>query len=384
MNAGIAELLRDRISAFAYVDKIAGLVRPVSFQRAGELTNYEIAGRQLTAQAQSKVVTVPIAIDVDDPLSCDEAAILDLVPDERYRTIVYFEDRGVTIGERQGRGTRVSHIRLVCWINTTKLNGNNFAGDTIMQDFEGALNGAPYNSDAFLGIRHRVESFPAKGPGLFGQYTYPEGVRQYLMWPFDAFAIDIATEYMPNPACLVPVDVEDVACWTPPATKRRRNPNEFTCEELTDPDTGLTDEQLGPDCLNCEGGGPCDGATVNINGVEVATPASGATANLGVVDQDGNQIGSFVAGQWVVTIPEEVDNILPYADRAAALADVGTVPDTNQYVVINDTGRMYHGNGTSTVAELVADPQVVIIPAREDGALYVTVEGVEYKLQLNG
>lgn len=371
MNAGIAELIRDRISAFAYIDKIAGLVRPITYQRTD-------------GSGKTIYITIPVSVDVTDPLECSESTQLELVPNEAYTTIVYFEDRGVTIGERQGRATRISHIRLVCWVNTAKLNGDLTAGDRIQQAFDGAMNGAPYNSEAFLGIRHRVESFPAKGPELFSRYTYPEGVRQYLMWPFDAFAIDIATEYMPNPACIVPVDVNDVNCWVPPTTHRRRNPKDFTCEELTDPDTGLTAEQLGPDCLDCAGSGPCDPATVNINGIEVATPASGATANIEVVDQDGNPIGSLVSGQWVVTIPEEVDNILPYANRIAALAATGVVPATNQYVVINDTGRLFHGNGTSTVAELVADPQVMLLPVREDGALFVTVEGTEYKLQLNG
>lgn len=367
MNAAIAELLRDRIAAFTYVDKIAGLVRPITYQRPAP-------------DGKTANITIPVGIDVVDPLECSEDTQLALVPNEAYGVIVYFEDRGVGIGERQGRATRVSHLRLVCWVNTSKLNGNNYAGDTIAQEFEGALNGAIYNSDAFIGIRHKVEGFPAKGPGLFSQYTYPEGVRQYLMWPFDAFAIDIATEYMPNPACVVPIDPTDVNCWTPPVTRRRRNPKDFTCEELTDPDTGLTAEQLGPDCLDCAGGGPCDPATVNINGVEVATPASGATADIDVVDQDGNPIGSLVSGQWVVTIPEEVDNILPYANRAAALADTATIPNTNQFVVVTDTGRTYIGNGASTVDVLVANPQVMLLPVREDGGLFVTVEGTEYKL----
>lgn len=127
----------------------------------------------------------------------------------------------------------------------------------------------------------------------------------------------------------------------------------------------------------------CEPVTVNINTVEVATPAAGTTLDIDVVDQDGNPIGSLVSGQWVVTIPEEVDNILPYANRIAALADTATIPATNQYVVINDTGRLFHGNGASTVAALVADPQVMLMPVREDGALFVTVEGTEYKLQLN-
>lgn len=128
----------------------------------------------------------------------------------------------------------------------------------------------------------------------------------------------------------------------------------------------------------------CDPVNVTINGDGVGTPEAGSALALAVVDQDGNPIGSLVDGQWVVTIPEEVNNILPYADRAAALAAKVLIPATNQFVVVTDTGRTYPGNGTSTVAELVADPQFMLLPVRESGALIVTVEGTEYKLQLNG
>lgn len=366
MNAAIAELLKLRLASFTYVDKLGGLVRPITFQRAG------------------KNITIPVSITVDDPLACPDSTLLELVPNEAYRLIVYFEDRGLTPNPSRTRGmSYTSNIRLVCWVNTKKLGGDNSAGDRIMQEFLGSMRTGMYNEGPFAGIRHKVESIPQKGAGLFSAYSYDAAVRQYLMWPFDAFAIDIATEFRLNPNCDIPIDPTNVACWTPPTTRRKRNPSEFTCEELLDPTTGLTAEQLGPECLDCAGALPCADATVNINGTEVGTPASGATLDLDVVDQDGNPIGSLVSGQWVVTIPEEVDNILPYTDRAAALADTTTIPQTNQFVVVSDVGRTYIGNGISNVAALVANPQVMLLPVREDGALFVTVEGVEYKLQLN-
>lgn len=324
MNAAIAELLRDRIAAFTYVDKIAGLVRPITYQRLGP-------------DGKTVNITIPVGIDVVDPLECSEDTQLALVPNEAYGVIVYFEDRGVGIGERQGRATRVSRLRLVCWVNTSKLNGNNYAGDTIAQEFEGALNGAIYNSDAFIGIRHKVEGFPAKGPGLFSQYTYPEGVRQYLMWPFDAFAIDIATEYMPNPACVVPIDPTDVNCWTPPVTRRRRNPKDFTCEELTDPITGLTTEQL-IDCLNCSG-----------------------SAMPGIIHRD---------------------------NLAAMLADNATVPTLQQIVVNDETMDTYYGAPPLTVRGLALAKKYAlgVIHVDEGGpseGLDVTLPSAQLHIQLN-
>lgn len=241
MNGRIASLLQDRISGFSYVDKIAGLVRALTKQREG------------------KDITIPVGVGVIDDLQCDESTQRDMIPDNAYRCMVYFEDRGLRKIVQRTRGVSFeSRLRLVCWINVEKLNGDVAAADKIMQQFIGSLTSNLYNDGPFIGVRHQVEAIPERGKTLFSAYTYPEGVRQYLMLPYDAFAIDIVTALRIRPGCEDEVVENDVACWTPPTTKRRKNPSEFSCEELQDPVTGLTAEQLGPACLDCSGSGPCD------------------------------------------------------------------------------------------------------------------------------
>ena len=314
MNDAIAELLRDRIESLAFVDKICGLVHVVTKQRAG------------------KEVTIPVGINVTDALQCGDAEILDMVPDERYRTIVYFEGAGITNTRSRTRGTTwTSKIRLVCWVNTKKLNGDPMAAGKIIREFLGQLHHGPYNDGAFMGIRHRIEGMPIQGPELFSRYTYNEAVRQYLMpGRFDAFGIDIITTFRENPNCETPVDLTDVDCWTPPATHRRRHPKDFTCEELIDPINGLTAEQLGSECLNCGGVVACTGVDIR--------------------DSDGNLITHISDGGTYILDPI----MLRYTNEAAALADAATIPTLQQEVVLNDTLRRYPGDGASTVAALVA------------------------------
>lgn len=166
---------------------------------------------------------------------------------------------------------------------------------------------------------------------------------------------------------------------------------------LTDPDNAawpFTVDGVVYDCfsfkfhegveLQPEPSGACSPATVNINGVEVATPASGATADLEVVDQDGNPIGSLVSGQWVITISEDVaDTIIPYATEVAALADTTTIPTDKQLVKVKDTNRGYWGDGASTVAALVT-AQVFLLPVTENNkGLLVTTNGENLQIQLN-
>jgi hypothetical protein len=280
----IATILKDRIAAFTYVDKIGGLTRVARQQREG------------------KEIVIPVAGDVDEAYACDPATIRDMVPDDRYGCMVYFEDRGTTRESTRTRGTFYSaSLRLVCWVNTAKFGSDPNAADRIIEQFVNDLNvGQPYNTDTLIGLNHQVDGFPQRGASIFSQYTYPEAARQYLLWPFDAFAVDITATYRIKPGCEEAPVPDDDACWTPPVTKKRRNPSEFTCDELTDPVTGLTTEQLGPECLDCDGG-ECDPLSVRVNGEPYATieDPCGGIASVEVVQGDV-PVGELIGGQWVV------------------------------------------------------------------------------------
>ena len=278
MNALLALLLKDRISAFTYVDRLAGMVRSVSREQAG-----------------GETITIPVAIGVEDPLACGDSSVLDLVPDERYACMVYFEDKGLRAVKTRTRGTSFeSRMRLVCWVNTAKLNGDAYAGDRILQQFIASFPSGLYNDGPFIGIRHTVEAVPERGKALFSAYTYPDAARQYLLYPFDAFAIELLTTLRVKPGCEEEVTAADAACWAPPANRRRRNPSEFSCDELNAPITGLSDAQK--ECIDgCGGGGPCPPTTVN--GVQSDTPAI-------TVMQGGVEVGVLNPVTGVHTVAE--------------------------------------------------------------------------------
>jgi hypothetical protein len=140
-----------------------------------------------------------------------------MVPDDRYACMVYFEDLGITRTSSRTRGvTFTSRLRLVCWINTARLGGDAFAGDKIAQAFVGLVNYGPYNTGSFTGVRHRADVFPQRGATIFSPYTYPEAARQYLMPPFDAFAIEVLTEFRVRPGCEEEVLEQAEDCWEPP------------------------------------------------------------------------------------------------------------------------------------------------------------------------
>lgn len=339
MNASIAELLKLRLQSFSYVEKLAGLVRPVTHERAG-----------------SKI-TIPVASNVEDVLQCRDSTLLEMVPDERYRTIVYFEDMGLVQVKSRTRGLSwTSRMRLVCWLNTAKLGGGSTVADQVAQQFMHAIKSNLYNSGPFIGLRHRITGMPVRGSGLFSQYAYPDSARQYLMHPFDAFGIEIETEFRIKPGCEPEVITTDGSCWTPDASIRRRHPREFSCEELLDSTNGLTDAQLA--CVGA-GSGPCTG--------------------VDILDSDGNVIATIADGGTYTLVPM----FIRYANEAAALAS-STVPTLQQEVLLEDTLRRYPGDNTSTAAQLVGakkfNPAVTEDPLT---GLHTQFDGADTLIQLN-
>ena len=200
MNATIAEILKGRLEDILWIGRLAGLVRPVTYERNGG------------------TITIPVAVSVQDRSGCAASDELrEMVPDDQYGAMVYFEDQGATRSQSRTRGVHfVSSVRLVCWVNVSRLGGDMLAADHVMTKLIHALTAGPYNLGNLQGIRHRAQAAPARGAALFAAYNYPNSSRQYLMPPFDAFAIDINTEYRLMPGCEEDVELEDVGCWSPP------------------------------------------------------------------------------------------------------------------------------------------------------------------------
>ena len=82
MNQGIANIIKGYIEYLSFVDKIAGLVS----------TQY------MTIDGVQKSYPVACCVTADD---CKEGAYNDLTPDSRYKTVIYFEDGGVSFSVKR-------------------------------------------------------------------------------------------------------------------------------------------------------------------------------------------------------------------------------------------------------------------------------------------
>lgn len=204
MNQAVASIIRDHISGLDFVDKIAGLVAPLTFEIKGSDNKLETK-------------TFPIACCVS-PEDCQKnGAYNDLMPNSAYKTVIYFEDTGVkfTRGESNWK-YYTSSLRLVCWINVAKILGDTCNEGTactlaahLIVEIIRALPEFPQHHNPFNFVHSEVVSQDVRDPAIFKAYTYDEKHTQYLMYPYDYFALDIQTTFA---ICIPGSGVYDADC----------------------------------------------------------------------------------------------------------------------------------------------------------------------------
>ena len=197
MNSGIANYIVGLIDTQTYIDKIAGLVTPI------------------TTKQKDITKIVPFACGVQHR-DCVSGKYDDLVPNSRYKSVIYFEDQGVNFGLVKGdRQYFTSKLRMVVWLNMQKLGeaGCVLSNQVLLSIFA-TIPQFPVNFGNYLQMKITPVSEPIKNKNIFSPYSYDEAVNQYLIAPYDYFAIDFNVSwwmvlecldtYVPDPAIACP------------------------------------------------------------------------------------------------------------------------------------------------------------------------------------
>lgn len=190
----IGEILKNRIINAVYVDRIAGIVSVTSYKE-------KVNGKDI-------IYKLPTSCNVEG-LNCGEDndnSIKDLVPDSKKRSVIFFEDlSGASILQKDRRdNVYYSTIRMVAWLNQQKLGKNqcNVTGP-VMNDIVNKLQTvSPFNEPPFTKIKISVVKIIPKTPSIFKRYSFKEMEKQYLMYPYDYFALDVKIQYNINNFCL--------------------------------------------------------------------------------------------------------------------------------------------------------------------------------------
>ena len=208
MQKELAVILRDKIKELPFVDVLAGLVLTQSIEEVRDSEGG--AGFPVTFR-------YPVSSDVLQPEAC-ESRELALVPDSGRKSIIYFEDFGITStgGPKSGFTQYNSSLRLVCWMNRANLVADAYqhvSGPAIAMIVQRLAHKNPQSIGIFTRLTIEVARIPEQSASLFGRYNYRETDRQYLRPPFEFFGIDFTCRYQISARCLDEINWNQKSCY---------------------------------------------------------------------------------------------------------------------------------------------------------------------------
>lgn len=186
MNKPLSLVLLSTIGDLPYIDKKTGLVQTVF--------------KPINANGETKYIKIPVStLATAQECSASDTAAVDMVPDSKYKGILYFEDRGTGLGARRSVSQQYrSELRLVCWLNTLKINGGepdmSFSAKA-MNEIINIVTGKIISSSPFVNINATVSRIPEQNANIFSPYDYDERRTQYLFSPYDFFAVDLSVSF---------------------------------------------------------------------------------------------------------------------------------------------------------------------------------------------
>lgn len=207
MNTKVADIFKEQIQSLNFIDVLAGLVRPVIKYDEVETGDGQIV----------RVRNIfPVACNV----SADECEQNDLyyslAPDSTKRSVIYFEDGGSSlIGVVGDRLEYESKLRLVCWINMNRFVSNECTlSAEIISSLLTSIRSDVFNDEAKK--MQRIHITPKyvlpKTAQIFSQYGYKEEISQYLLYPYDYFAIDFGVKFSIHKNCIDEIQIKNELC----------------------------------------------------------------------------------------------------------------------------------------------------------------------------
>ncbi len=191
MNTEIANIVKAKITSLPFVDQICGLVRVAT------KTDQDDTNKQY-------VKSFPVSCETSHT-DCTSGKYTDLTPNSKYKSVIYFEDNGITNLNRVDFDLNFeSKLTLVCWLNQKKLGktGCSVSALAIQSILKALQIDKFFNSNPYVKMQISADGEIIKNKDIFSKYSYDEKVSQYLLYPFDYFALPLSIKYSIREACL--------------------------------------------------------------------------------------------------------------------------------------------------------------------------------------
>jgi len=149
----------------------------------------------------------------ENKTTCNASDYIDLVPNSNKRSIIYFENNGIKISPINGNIIEcVADVRLVCWANLKKINDTFINADILKLLVIQAMPSSLSNVLPYSFIRVQLTGEETKNVSIFSKYTYNEEEKQYLIYPFDYFALNYEISFYVGKNCIDPILISPAVC----------------------------------------------------------------------------------------------------------------------------------------------------------------------------
>lgn len=207
MNKLISLALMSRLYSLPFIDKFGGIVQTIT--------------KVIPNGDKPILKRIPISAVHQAPSGCSDltdATSIHFIPESKLRGMLYFEDLGLTTDNSRKRHTGMnwyrSRLRLVVWVNQKNLLPEysiTFATSAMNQIIDLMVNGEQ-NFDILRNMKVSITSIPPATSALFANYDYNEQETQFLIPPYDFFALDLDIQFGVAKGCAVPILLDPAVC----------------------------------------------------------------------------------------------------------------------------------------------------------------------------
>ena len=174
------------VQTLNFADLVAGIVTPAT-------------KKIINSEGNATIKIFPIYENT--PSQCSSGDYVTLIPDEKYKSIIYFEEvNSIIISQSNYEIKFRADVRLVGWFNLKKIS------TTVTSDKLSALilRNVPQSIadfDNIYNVNILFNGFENKNPLVFSAYTYDESETQYLLFPYDYCSMRFNIEYSLGRSC---------------------------------------------------------------------------------------------------------------------------------------------------------------------------------------
>ena len=184
----------DYLDSLSFADRTGGLVRVMNDHRKSEKS-------------------YPIEFNQNKVLG-DNQYMRKLVPDSRYKSVMYFEQgSSPTVTEQHNNWYGVeAQLKLVVWFNYQEIDPDMYDPTYLISEVVQAIPFKIGNFECLVGVTCSYAGQDTNDGSIFSQYTFNEPESQFYKYPYDYFVLNFDVSYRVVTNCyqedlsLLPID----------------------------------------------------------------------------------------------------------------------------------------------------------------------------------